>query len=194
MSESGGMKKINITNLTRWAGMTLIFIAIILTLIFFMRGSTAIIGNYPDHETLDSLSCVAEGIDYPTYVYDNSKRKSTKINATFNDNKLTTISLVHILYYDDSRKVTDSEALNHAAVNIDSQNADIFSAHYSKFSDAMSMTMYAELKDITNSTKKYMMLNLISADNLTKESVKWNYETQGFVCNISKINEGAQSE
>lgn len=176
------MKGINAINWSKWAGMTLIFIAIILILMFFMQGSTIVSGEFPDTKKIESLSCVAENIDYPTFTYDNSKRKTIKVNVTFNNDDLQSISLVHTLYYNNDKEVTDSEALNHAAVNIDSKAADIFDAHYSKFSDAMTMTMYAERKNINNTNKKYAMLNLIYVDNLDKASVKWNYETLGFDC------------
>ena len=182
------MKKNNTNSWLVWAGEALIFIAIILILLFFMQGSTTISGEFPDLEKTESLSCTAENIDYPTFVYDNSKRKTTKIDAVFKDGKLQSISLVHTLYYDNNKEIIDSEALNHAAVNIDSKAADIFDAHYSKFDDAMSMTMYTEYQNLNNSNKKYMMLNLVSINDLDFESVKQNYETQEFICRVDNIS------
>lgn len=180
------MRRNNTRNWLAWAGGSLIFIAITFTIIFFTHGQTTIIDKQPKKETTESLACSGENINYPIFTYDNSAKKATKINATFNNGELSSISFVHTLYYDDYEKIIASEAINHAAVNIDSQSTDIFNAYYSKFSDAMRMTMYTKSDALNNNNKKYLMLNSVSTSNLTKEAIKQNYEAQGFICAVGE--------
>ena len=176
-------------NLGLWVGLmffVLLLVAVVLILWFLMRGQTTTTGDWQEDERAEFLNCEAEGVSYPIFAYDGSDRKILKINAVFNNDKLSTISLDYKLYYSGPNEVSASEARNHAAMNLSSQEAglgpDIFNAHYTQFSDALEMILYAKASEITNVSSRYLMLDWIGNNKYTKVDVQENYTSKGLNC------------
>ncbi len=178
------------TNWPATIGTTLILTAIALLLCFFLQGETKVSPNKTILETSQSLACEAEGIQYPFFNYDNSTRKTTRVNATFSGEKseLNTISLIHELYYNNSEAIERSEAENHATLNLKTQDEglgpDAFGANYAKLSDRMKFSMYAKASELKYETVKYLELDWVESGVFNLPTIEKIYTSKGFTCEI----------
>ena len=163
----------------------LIITAIVCTLIYFTKGKVTISGSFYGDQQNPSLQCVANDLNYPFFRYDESKGKTTEINAIFYNDKLGSISIMHTLYYDNIDQADGSEAQNHASMGIhfaeDGLGSDPFSAHYSKQQDKMSMTLYARSSELNEVSGKYFLIKGINIDS-SMETYENMYESLGFNC------------
>lgn len=182
------MKYITKRTLTIVGSICLIGAAVFFVLTFLNHESRTTSGGYPEPEKSSFITCTSTGLDYPYYRYDNSLRKETEVNMIFRDEIIDSISLTHILFYNNEQESIGSEAQNHASMGIhfakDGLGADPFSAHYSIESDRMTMSLYAKATDLSQSASKYFLLNH-SENKLQKTEYKKIYESQGFKCDIT---------
>lgn len=170
-------------------GLILIFVAIIAAILFFLNGQTTITGEFEGQKSLETLVCKSERTTYPIFAFDESDSKSLKINAVFENENLSSISLLYKLNYDDKDALSFSEARNHAEMNekfnIDGMNPDSLSAKYGIMNDGMQFSIYAKDNDVNEKTLKYFMLNNITEVNqLTKEKMSKVYNSAGLDCVI----------
>lgn len=172
----------------KWAapiGAILALAAIVLIIMFLLRGETTVTNSDPETVNRTTVSCEVTDLEYPFFRYDNSTKKTTKVTFLFNDDKFKTISLAQTMHYDDSDSVRGSEAQNHAAMNIsfgeNGLDADAFSASYSMQDDKMIMTLYATGEDFDTNTSKYFLARNYSSRS-TLDGLKKNYTEQGFTC------------
>ncbi len=183
-------RKAGKTNWLATAGISLILIAAALLVCFFLNGKTTVTGGWPEPETSESLSCEAEGRAYPFFRYDNSTKKTTKITAVFKNDVLKTISLVHELYYNSSAEITQSEAENHAALNLRMQDerlgADALGANYAKLEDRMKMSLFADADKLNSGTVKYFELDWTESGEYNLATARKNYEAKGYKCATSE--------
>lgn len=163
-----------------------VIIIIIFLIWLFTRDNVTTTGNNPEIESVDSVVCDISGIEYPFFDYDSSSKKTTKITVTFKNKNLDTISMLHTLQYANTEDAQKSETLNHAALNISTQNAglgpDILNAHYAIVSNALQLLLTAKAKDITSTTSKYLLLNSPDNERYTKSNILRNYKNKGFSC------------
>lgn len=170
-----------------YVGMILAGVAIILAIVFWLKGETKTYGNYPDPETNASLSCKTVGFSYPFFSYDNAKKRSTEMNAIFNGEELKTMTLVYTLDYDDASEVERSEASNHGTMNKhfyeDGLSADAFDSNYARLSDALKYTISADADKIYNGGgTKYFLLSEAGEPPYSINMVKKVYQKKGFKC------------
>ena len=158
-----------------------------------MFGTVTTTGNFPEDVKDASLVCENTSLTYPIFVYNNSEKKETKITAIFHGDDPKNLSLIHSMFYKNQDSVIASEAHNHGAMNkkfaTDELGADSFSATYSKSSEKMQMTLFANSSDLKNaSTMKYFLLDGEGSSEIpkTKEEYKRIYEKKGFSCSISE--------
>lgn len=186
--ESKNMKKEEVNNSKNrivWIFIAVIIIIAIAGVAFLLNGSTTTSGANPEPETNESLICEAENLSYPIFTYDNSTRKTTKITTIFDNDKINSISLVQIMYYDIAANIVASEAQNHAAMNIsfgkDGLGADSYNARYTKLDDSMRMTLYADSSSVNTAAYKYFLINTEEFD-IGMDDLKSIYNKQGFIC------------
>lgn len=168
----------------------IVLLLIIATIIFlgwfFTRDKVTTTGTYSGKTSADSINCKNTGDGYPFFAYDNSYKKTTEVTVIFEDNTLSSISLIYTLYYSDASEVSRSESLNHAALNTSAgkinQGPEIFNAHYSTSSENLQLTLSASNKDITESNAKYLLLDESSIKEYNKETIQKNYQNKGFTC------------
>ena len=170
------------------AGVLFVVIAIVLVILFLLNGSvTKGDSSRTDIET-ESLSCESGDVEYPFFSFDESNKKSLKINMIFGEKRLDSLSLVYRLYYDDSDKISGSVAVNHAdmnkSFNEDGLPVDVFGATYATLDDSMQMTLNASRKQINGATAKYFLLDEVT--NYSKDNLKEHYESKGFKCKDNK--------
>lgn len=179
------MRKAKKRNLMIVLGIVLVVIAVVLMLVFLLSGKTTRTGGEVKVIKDETLSCTSETISYPYLRYDNSSKKKLTINAIFNKDELSKISLIEELYYDDKNMVVTSEAQNH--VEIDNRtgkegvNVNMLEPSYSVQDEKMVMTFFTEGTDFNGGVVKYYLAD--GLDNTSKkESFLRKYENKGFTC------------
>lgn len=167
------------------AGMFLVIVAVVLLLAFFLRGQTTVSGENPDVKSTISLNCVSDDYRYDFSPYDNSDNKNLKIDIIFENEKVSSASLVYMLYYQNAENITESDAENHASMNInfskDGLEADALNANFSKLSDGLKMSLYANIEDINDVTSKYFLLDYFDK-GYTIKNIQRIYESKGLIC------------
>ena len=181
-------------------GIILILVSIVSILCFAMNGQTTYSDQQVSTTTTKSMTCSTSIANYPIFKYDGSTRKSMEIVTIFDSNdKLNKISLVYELYYPDNDKIEQSEAENHAAMNIDfGQNgleADSLNATYSKLKDRFKISLTADANEISPTTAKYFLLDTSEQDSnkqwetgggYTQSTIQKIYASKGLKCTSSK--------
>ena len=183
--EEKNTKKENKTNKLALIGIILIILAIFLLLGFFLSGETKVSGEWSGIEKSETIVCGISGKDYPFFTYNKAQDKTTKVNIIFDGDKITAISLTHILYYDNEKAIIDSENLNHVAMNenfgTDSLGFDALGLKFSKFDEGLQMSLYT--REVNDRMLKYFMLDGTSTYDMAK--LQQIYESQGFKCEIN---------
>lgn len=167
------------------AGIILICIAVVCIVLFLIKGQTTVTSS-TDSTTTEHLSCESHTTPYPLFEYDESDSKSLKVNATFENDSLSSISLIYKLTYQDEDKLKLSEAKNHYALNHISQGEglgpDAYNAKYSKGQDSIQLSLYANKSEIESKTLKYFMLNKLTSTPYTQNQIIKAYAAQGLKC------------
>lgn len=165
-------------------GIVLILVAAVLLVWFFLHGETKVSGGWPEPEVSVAVVCKSESFEYPFFTYDQSSSKTTEINAVFKDDKLSMLSFIYTLGYGNEAASTESEARNHAAMNISFGNAgleaDALGASYSVLSDAMKFSLSADGNAARGIGARYFMLTGGETYNVGR--LMANYQGQGFEC------------
>lgn len=166
-------------------GIFLIIVSIISITIFLLKGQTTITGQNGSVISSESLVCESENQNYQFLSYDHAIRKTAKISALFNNNELSSISLLYALYYSDSELIETSRTINSAQLNVfyskDGLPANSFSKSVSSSNATVIISLYADKANFNNKTSKYFM-----ADNLGEKSSPEDFEKlyteKGFTC------------
>lgn len=168
-------------------GIVCLLAAIVILIVFLMRGETKTNNSGSNTEKSVSLSCKVNDISYPIFVYDNSNSKTTQIDAIFSNDTLKTISLKHTLFYSNENLIERSDAHNHAAMNISLQDKgldiNILSPSYSQQKDKYVMTLYATDEILDAFLGKYFLIDNYNI-NLSVNDYEEIYSNQGFKCQI----------
>ena len=182
----------------RWifvlAGSLLLVVAVVLILMFLMQGSSSSTDNGGTSETVESLSCEGEKADYPYFKHaDGVDKKSTKVNATFNNDKLNTISFTYKISYNDKNKSHDElervRTENYFDVTKEFEDSGLtveaLGIRFSTLDDGVQMSLYTDSKGLSNLSSKFFLLD--SANGSYKISnLKKLYENMGMKCTMSK--------
>jgi len=169
-------------------GFVFIVVALILAVLFLMKGSKTFTDDGVDYSMVESITCSNEEMIYPFFKYDNAKTRTIKINMILENNKMDKISLIVNLYYDDVKQIEHSSVENHAAMEQyfyeDSMNASAFDINFSSLDDAVQMVLNARAKDLNGINAKYFLIESVAG--YTKETLIKNYNNQGFSCVIKE--------
>lgn len=168
-----------------------LLVVVIVVVVIKMHGEVKTSGSTPADVTAQSLLCESNIVKYPIFTYGNANSRNTKINASFYDNKLNSISLTYTLYYDNADRIKASDANNHAAMNIsfgsDGLDADAFNAHYSRMSDSLQMGIYASSTEFNSVAAKYFLIEQKEDKNLPQTLTDFQkaYAEKGFNCKVN---------
>ncbi len=156
----------------------------LLIITLFGRRVTIAGGDEPQVIKMTSMTCTIENYLYPFFTYDDSDRKELKIVTMFSDDGLTKVSLQQMLYYDDTNKIAQSSAANHAAMNNsfgkDGLKADALGASYAELDFGLRFGLYEIREKINEEAAQYFLLNRLN--DLSYDTVKSNYENIGMKC------------
>lgn len=132
-----------------------------------------------------ALTCKSDHFFYPFLEFDETTKKEFKIITTFTEKSVRSISLQQMLYYENEEKVKESEARNHAAMNIqygeDGMEADALGASYARLSNGLRFGLFSNFEKLNEKEYKYYLLEGISS--LSYEGIKQAYEKLGLECN-----------
>lgn len=168
----------------RWlipVGIILVITTIILILLFLLRGTTVIQGEYPDNEKSESLTCIVENTTY-SFMKDDGEGIKIKINTIFTKNVISSISLTATKTYSDELSANQALARMMANMNrsFDTElGAGAFNATYSTNEAVAQMNLYANADALKAEYLKYFMIDDLPQ---TIEQYQSNYESQGFKC------------
>lgn len=183
------MKKSLRKNYYAVGGVTLIILAIIAFVAFLLHGSSIIVSGGGNITITHSVSCEGDGIKYPFGNSDGADKKTLSVKMVLNGDKMSTISLVYKLYYDDISKIerarTNFNSTINKAFSEDGLEAGAFGATYSALSDNMQMTLYAKAKDIDEVASKYFLLEDTKGD-YEKSQILKVYSERGLSCIINE--------
>lgn len=165
----------------------LLLLTIVLIIIWLLRGSKTISGQYPENIKNEALTCESTNIDYSKITSTKSEDKSLKINLVFSGkDKLKSASLIYTLYYSSKAEVVDAEAFAHAEFNNGLYDTgfdvDKFSNKFARYDDRLIISLFANQSDITEYTTSYFMIDANDKTPTTINEYQNNYELQGFAC------------
>lgn len=170
-------------------GSILVIVALILVIWFFLRGKTTISGSTPGISKDNSMSCTISDQEYPFFRDNNAEKTETKIIALFDDANFKSISLLYTLYFNNNEQVKNSEANNHAAMNIhygeDGLLADALYSAYSMQEKKLTFSISAGTNDFNTTTSKYFLASGYGR-NVNFDTLLHNYVRQGFNCTANE--------
>ena len=168
-------------------GIILIIAAALFLILFFLKGETTIDNSSMGVTKSESLVCTNEGILYPFFTYDETAQRTMKVNVVFQNDELSSLSLIYTSYYDDMDKIGKSININQVNMNkifIDDGLAfDALGLYFSKMSNGVQFGLYAKANEINNISKKYFLLDSYD-DGLAREEIMQKYISKGFNCTI----------
>lgn len=171
----------------------LIIVAVLLVVVFFivkgLLGNTSIKNNVTSVEETQSLKCESDEVKYALLDGEIGDKGSIKINAVFNDDKLSVVSLEYKMYFDDRKSVDQDEARTRVIMNRrfadDGLPADALGVNYTRLDDAMQLNLYAKVNELNSSTVRYFMLE-DAGGHYSYNSVKKVYADLGLKCVAEK--------
>lgn len=165
-------------------------ISIVCLILFLINGET-IMSHEPDEDAVvDRLSCESNKVAYPLFDSSGAIDKNLRINATFNRKALDSISIIYRLDYNSEEEIINSEAINHAKINLSFQEsgltADYLSATYGKLEKSLQFSLYGKGDDLNSKTLRYFMLDKLNDKSYTSERVAELYNKLGLNCELTK--------
>lgn len=169
--------------------LVLVFVAAIVIVVLLMNGKTTITGDFEGSKKIETLACWSDTISYPIFKYDNSSTKSLKINAMFENEKLSSISLYYKLGYPNEEMMRKSESVNHAAMNLsfydNGMGTDDLEAKYSFVNNSLQMSIYIKSANLDNKSLRYFMLDgSQEVSSLSEWTMAEAYNDIGLNCEI----------
>lgn len=172
---------------------SLFAVAFLLLIAFFVvkniNGNTTITNSAGEINESQSISCESDKVKYPLLEKQTGEKFKTKIDAVFNDNKLTNVSLTYKMNFDDQemidKKETEIRIVMNRSFADDNLSADTFNSNYAKLNDAVQYSMNATKKELSSTTAKYFMLEN-AAGKYSQDSLTKVYSELGLKCIVKK--------
>lgn len=137
---------------------------------------------------VESMTCEGAETIYPFFEFDKSTKKSLKVTATIEENKIRSISLQYMLYYNDSELIEQSEAENRAAMNLafskKKVDANKMNATYAKLSDAFRFGIYKTAEEMTEAERDFFLLDGVESNDIAILSQRYNQ--LGMNCTVAR--------
>ena len=190
MEEKSKSKKNKQARMMYYAALVLIILAVVLGVIFWLKGETKIFGEFPNPESYSSITCKSVGFEYPFFTYFNARKNTLEVNIILADNKLEKISLSYMLNYDDENSIIKSETENHSIMNEhfdeDGLRPDAFGSTYAKLSDGLQYSIAVDAKEMNKGGAKYFLLEDAREASYSGEKIKQIYKDKGMKCEQKK--------
>lgn len=167
--------------------------AIVIVVLWLLRGKTTISGQFPANARSESLECVSSNIVYEKVNHINSDDKELKISAVFNGTEsLSSISLKYTLNYASREEVVAAESRSHAQFGLALQDLgytiEKFNNKFTMLDNSLVITLVINSRsEIDEVTRSYFLINEGANGSVptTLAEYRVNYEKQGFSCNAT---------
>lgn len=171
-------------------GFIMIGLAVILILIFFLRGKTTVTGEFPKSVADSSMKCAGDNIEYPFIHYNEPVTQSTtSANIVFKGEKIGEISLLLADRFSDERAASAGASVAHADMNQSFASngliADALSAGYQVSDSTLKMNLFAPADELDRNSSQYFLLDSAMRSKSMAE-IKTYYEEHGFICTSSE--------
>ena len=171
-------------------GSIMIGLAVLLILIFFLRGKMTVTGEFPRSVADSSMKCIGENIEYPFIHYNELvAQNTTSINIVFRNGKIGEISLLMADRFSDERAASAGASVAHADMNQSFANyglmADALSAGYQVSDSTLRMNLFAPADELDRNSSQYFLLDSAMREESMAE-LKTHYEGHGFICTSSE--------
>ncbi len=174
-----------------WAGLALLVAVIVLAVVIVVNamggkstGDVTISGG----STVEGLSCKNRTLIHPAFSSKPAISYSNKITAIFNDNKLSSISLLAEGIYETEKMAEEGKAFAEAAYNITltdklGEKIDVFSHSFSVNGERLQLAQTTrDIGKINTNTVMYFLLEQGTSISRSLSGLKSQYETAGFTC------------
>lgn len=190
------MKRRKSVRLCLTVGMVLIVACVLVVAIVYIFGGKVKIDNksYANNE-VDTFFVCESSMRYPIFSDTNSLSDNIVVNLFFKGSYINVIGLIYTQVYDSASDAGKAEAALQAEYNIKAaeagfMNNDVLNRKFTKYNNQLSMSLYAEEKEITDKAAPFLLINNSheTIEDMTKEDYLDNYAEQGFVCNEKQKN------
>ena len=86
-----------------------IFIALIIVVLYFLRGKTTTTNEQIPTVKSTSLSCFSDSFVYPIFTYDGAKSRELSIKMIFSEDTLKSVALEYSLFYDSVELIREAK-------------------------------------------------------------------------------------
>lgn len=178
-----------------WVGLGLVVAAIVvvvLVIVNAMRGSTTGDVTISSGSTIEGVVCKNTTLEHPAFSSKPAESYNNTITATFQDDKLSSISLL-------AEGTYESEEIAGGAIHFGrtdyneiltdkySEEIDIFSANFSLNGKKVQLAQTTrDISKININTVTYFLLDRGTTISKTLEGLKKQYEGKGFTCEKTK--------
>ncbi len=168
----------------------LLLLIIVSIIIWLLKGSETVSGQYPENIKNEALICKSDNINYPKITTTNSDKKELKINAIFNGkDTLKDISIIYTLQYGSEAEAYAAET----SANIEfveklaalGFNSSKFSNKFSRYIDKLIVSLTMRASEINESTMDYLILDPDKVNHVEKYNLndfQKFYQSIGFLC------------
>ncbi len=141
---------------------SLVVVAIILLIVFLLRGQTTISGNFTDNETEESLLCERQNAGY--FLFNDSRilGDSTKLTLIFTDTGLRLASLIYSATTDNNTIAQNIEAVMMSELNKSFGKEYGFNglgANFISDGNTARMSLTANASEIDTNGRKYFLID-----------------------------------
>lgn len=177
-----------------WVGIGLITIAIVLivtAVVNATKGKTAGDVKVGNESKVTGLICKDTALIHPALVSVPMNSHTNTITASFQDDKLSSISLMYEGVYGTERAAKSAEAFaradyNEILVKKYGENIDVFLVNFPVNGVTMQMVQTTrDISKINTNTVTYFLLDQGTIIAKTLNGLKEQYETKGFACEES---------
>ena len=173
-----------------WTGLVFLFAILLLTIatiVFLTEGKSTIINQENIVENSKALTCEKSDVQYPLLTEDIGKG-TLKINFVFKNDRLSIVSLVYKVHYDDVSQIERNEVKTRIQMtenfSKDGLGSEALGVVFSALENALQLSLYANANEINGVTAKYFLLDDLN-DLYKQKTMRDFYTEKGFDCQIN---------
>lgn len=167
-------------------GGVLLVIAMVLLVIFLIRGQTKIQGGNPEPVGSTALSCESSITKYPFFEDDNATARNLRVNAILENDKVKSISLFYKLTYKTESRAAKEKDLLRAAISTALQNSgvgvNVINDTYVSDGTELTMNLYLNGSKLDEVTEGYFMLDNTSGAEYNMVNLQKMLAAKGLKC------------
>ena len=178
------------------ATVTIILLALIVWLIFLLKGKTTTSGDFPANIKTRSIVCGKDNAQYAYVGASESSKNTFRVIGVFNESKrLQKINFDYYVHFEDNDSAVAGESyIHHLFAKSLESNGLKYSELNNKFSvlnSKVDISLYATPDIINEYNAQYLLIKTHSEASdfsLTEDDFEHNYQSQGFICESTNEN------